>query len=116
MVMAILTFEIKDYEVLLGSKIGVGLPNMNYAYALITCTGAANEKLTINFGDVPVQGQSNYTNMPAKRGGIAVPMSHFDNYLNTLRYEKPIYGQICDTSPGTLNILKTTQEPVGEGE
>ena len=114
--MASLTFEIKNYQVILGSKLGVGLSNMSFAYASIYCYGVTGEVLNIYFGDVPVQGKSNYANIQTKRGGIAVPMSQFDNYINILRYEKPIYGQINDTNPDTLNVLKTIQEIVGEGE
>lgn len=114
--MAIMTFEIKTYTVLLGSKIGIGFPNMNYCYALITCKGAAGEELLVVFGDVPVQGQSNFSDLSKKRGGIAIPVSQFDNYMGTLRFEKPVYGQICSTSPGNLNLLKTSEEPVGEEE
>ena len=114
--MTIISFQITTYRVLLGSKIGIGFPSLNYCYALITCTGAAGEQLLLAFGDVPVQGQSNFSNLGQKRGGVAVSMSQFGSYLDILRNEKPVYGQICDTNPDTLNLVKTTEEPVGEGE
>ncbi len=113
--MAILTFEVKTYTVLLGCKIGVGMTNLPYVPAVIQCKGAAGETFLVAFGP-DVSSSKAFTYLGQKRGGIPVPVSELPNYIDLLRNEKPIYAQISDTQIDNLNLLKTDPEPVGEGE
>lgn len=111
-----LSFEIKTYDVLLGEKIGVGFPNLNYACGWISCKGAGGEQLLIVFApsQAAVDAAGTFTDIVRKRGGIVAPMSSFWNYIDILRNEAPVYGQIESTQPESLNLLKITAEPVGD--
>jgi len=117
-VLASLNFEIQTYEVFLGKKIGVGFPGLNYANGWISCKGAGGEQLLIVFASTQAfaDGASNFTNIGGKRGGIVAPMSSFAFYIDILRNESPVYGQIDSVSPESLNLLKTALEPAGDFE
>ncbi len=114
--MTTLAFEIKSYEVLLGKKVGVGFKNLNYASGLIRCRGAAGEELLIVFASSQALADAagNFTDIGQKRGGIVAPMSSYGFYLDLLRDEGPVYGQIESTYPDSLNLLKTGSEPVAD--
>ena len=113
--MSTLHFKIKSYEVILGHKIGSGLQGLAWASAWITCNGQGGEKLIVTFAP-DVSAAKNYTAMVDKRAGIVAPMSSFPAYIDILRNEKPVYGQMDDTYPDNLNLITTLAEAVGEGE
>lgn len=116
--MAVLRFGIKTYEVLLGKKIGVGFTGLNYATGWISCRGASGEQLLIVFAPTQalVDGSANFTDINAKRGGIVAPMSSFGAYVDLLRNEQPLYGQIDSANPESMNLLISGLETVGEEE
>ncbi len=114
--MTTLSFEIKTYRVLLGKSIGVGFQNLGYACGWISCAGAAGEQLLIVFASTQAltDAAGNFTDLAGKRGGIVAPMSSFASYIDLLRNEGPLYGQIDSGSPNSLNLVKTGPEPVSD--
>ena len=50
-----------------------------------------------------------------KRGTIFAPRWQYEWFIDLLRHEKPIYGYLNSDTP-RWNSLRTTTEPIGEGE
>lgn len=56
------------------------------------------------------------TYLPAeKKGYMFLPISDMGTFIDTLRYEAPIYGHLRGDKPEWMSVT-TSQEPVGEGE
>ena len=49
-------------------------------------------------------------------GSLYYHLDDFQNVLNILQNEKPVYWSYVGTGSGNENAIRTSQEPVGEGE
>jgi hypothetical protein len=55
-------------------------------------------------------------NMTGTQVNLYYHLDDFDNIIDLLRNEKPMYLLWAGSGPGYENGVKTTAEPVGEGE
>jgi|SRR3954451_21321368 len=53
---------------------------------------------------------------PDTQDGLYYHLDDFPNILDMLRNEKPMYLLFSGSGPGFENGVKTTAEPIGEGE
>ena len=110
-------FEVRFYIIMLSRKIEASFGDVvSYSYAVISCLDAENRyKLNIYFlrPDSPTIKNVNF---PDKgRATIFLPAEQYSSYVDLLRNEKPVYAYITNDNP-EMNLLCTTEEPVGVGE
>jgi hypothetical protein len=53
---------------------------------------------------------------PGGQANLHYHLENFENVIDLLRNEKPMYLLYSGSGPGFENGIKTTQEPIGEGE
>jgi len=106
-------FEVKEYRVFLGTKLGVG------RCAQIDCIGSdeTSELLYLMFWpkNIPVPQNRSIINQSRVVGHMNLPSKQYPWYVDLLRNEAPIWAMIDDTDPES-NTISTTSEPVGEEE
>ncbi|TNE57275.1 MAG: hypothetical protein EP344_11420 [Bacteroidetes bacterium] len=114
--MASRTFEIHNYRIALGDRMSgsAGGINVNFR-GYIACYGDDGYHLVIYFLNEtsPVPAPTYFEKY--KRGVIYIPFSQMAVYTDLIRNEKPVYAYVNPNHP-EWNQLKTSQEPVGEGE
>ncbi len=108
-------FEVKQYQVTLGSDLLSIVTNINATIVgIIGCYGKS-EKIMVNFvaegEELP---KPNYDEKK-KVGTIYQPVTLLPYYIDILRNEKPIFGY-CNSEKPHWNNISTGHEPVGEGE
>ncbi len=55
-------------------------------------------------------------NAPGGQANLHYHLENFENVIDLLRNEKPMYLLYSGSGPGFENGIKTTAEPIGEGE
>jgi hypothetical protein len=116
------TFEIKQYRVSLGRKVG-GLELVASGTgrcAVIECFGSVvtyEKYIRISFWPAGVELPANVSviNGSKVKAEMNAPAEQYAWYLDLLRNEAPIFAVVTDIDP-KQNTLSTTSEPVGEGE
>ena len=53
---------------------------------------------------------------PDSSGSLYYHLDDFQNVIDILRNEKPVYWSFVGTGTGNENAIRTSKEPVGEGE
>ena len=114
--MATKTFEIKTYRVALGDRLEGTAQGLSINFrGYIVCRGDDGYHLVFYFlnPNSPVPNPSYLE--PNKRGVVYLPFDQMHQYVDLLRNEKPMYGYMNSTKPH-WNSMRTTNEPIGEGE
>jgi hypothetical protein len=113
--MANKTFEIADYQVVLGRGLTLGGGAAKFSGYLVLRGKNADERLVLYFtrpGDEPLP---NATNIPKKWATSYLPAEEYPWYVDLLRNEKPVYATLNPDKPD-WNRIHTGREPVGEAE
>ena len=109
--MATKTFEVKTYMVYVWARGRI-------PWSFITCRGAEpNHTFTITFVEDIESAPQNKSLIESSRvsGHVFAPAEQYVWYVDLLRNERPVYAHVDDSRP-LDNHLKTSAEPVGEGE
>jgi hypothetical protein len=110
-----LSFEITGYTITLGDKLADTFGKTSAkAVGIISCIGVA-ERVVAYFlsDDSPVP--TPMTTSGGKWGLIFLPKEMMPLWVDMLRNEKPLYGNINTDRPEWINVA-TKIEPVGEKE
>lgn len=113
--MASKSFLIQNYQVALGHGLsaewnGTEITSRGY----IVCHGADHQLIAYFLAaDSPVP-KPTYE-VDEQVGAIFLPFDAMGAFVDLLRNEKPIYAHLDSDNPGS-NQIRTTREPVGEGE
>lgn len=112
--MTTIVTEIESYYVQMGyeSTGGAGGPKSR---GVIACQGDGGYVFLIYLAAPGTSIAGPRYNPQGKIGSINVPVNEVDHYLDILRNEEPLYMYMNSDNPEWNNI-RTTQEPVGEGE
>ena len=112
--MAIITFEVKSYEITLAYELsgGGGGPKSR---GVVVCNGDNGYRFAIYFAAPGSQMAPPRYFPETKFGSINVPVDEMSHYVDLLRNEKPIFAYLNSDKPEWNNIA-TTKEPIGEEE
>ena len=112
--MATTTVEIEKYLVQIGyeSTGGAGGPKSR---GIIACYGQGGYTFLIYLAAPESAIAPPRYNPNRKIGSINVPVDEMSHYVDILRNEKPVYMYMNSDNP-EWNHIRTTQEPVGEGD
>jgi hypothetical protein len=108
-------FEIKKYQVTLGSDLLSIVTNIDMkVVGIIGCYGK-DVQIMINFvaegEELPISAYDSEKSV----GTMFRPISLMPIYIDLLRNEKPVFGYLNSEKP-EWNSISTGHEPVGEGE
>lgn len=112
--MSTINVEVDNYWVQLGYKTP-GAASGSSARGIIGCLGREGYTLYIYLADNGDELAPPRFDIEKKTGSITVPVSEMYHYVDLLRNEKPIFLYMDSVSP-ELNHIRTSNEPVGEGE
>ncbi len=114
--MAIKTFHVSSYRIGMGYK---NTATWNGVKILIQGHLVCNSKDKYRFiiyGLHPKSQIPDPVYIPANKvGAIFIPFAELQNYIDLVRFEKPVYVYMNSTKPD-WNSLRTSSEPVGEQE
>lgn len=111
------TFNVVRYVYKVGYQDGAtwgGTPILIQGY--VACYGEQRDRFIV-YGlhpDSAVPAAPVY-NVSGNVGAIFVPFADLANYVDIVRYEKPVYAYLNSDHPEWMG-LRTSSEPIGEGE
>lgn len=113
--MATESFMIQNYQVALGHGLSATWNGTAItSRGSIVCHGAEHQLVAYFLAeDSPVP--KPVYDVDEQVGAIFLPFDAMDAFVDLLRNEKPIYAHLDSDSPES-NQIRTTREPVGEGE
>jgi hypothetical protein len=108
------TVEIESYLVQVGyeSSGGAGGPKSR---GIVACYGQGGYTFLIYLAAPGSVTAPPRYNSNRKIGSINVPVDEMNHYVDILRNEKPVYLYMNSENP-QWNHIRTSKEPVGEGE
>ncbi|MBG0859853.1 MAG: hypothetical protein IQL11_10135 [Bacteroidales bacterium] len=114
--MAIRTFQITSYKIRLGYRMSAtfGVTTLK-ALGIISCPGPDDQRVIVYFLHKESQVPNPAVTNNGKWGNIFLPKELLPVWMEMLRNEKPLYGDINTEIPKLTNI-STSHEPVGEEE
>jgi hypothetical protein len=113
--MAIQLFQVDRYEIRLGDSLSATWSDVQVsARGVIACHGEDHRLLIYFLGEHSPVPEPVF-DPGARVGAIFLPFHYLPHYVDLLRNESPIYAYLNSENP-RWNSIRTTQEPVGEGE